>query len=106
IGKFDVVFSSTTLYNLRPILRTRRFVHFKAASAPGVIHAVKDFVRKPSLKPSPDMDPCESPYQSGELRGYYRDWHIIDGREIEFDCFSSGIPHRHALDVVMARRPG
>ncbi len=105
-GKFDVVFSSCTLNNLPPKLRARRFAHFKAATARGGIHAVNAFVPKPNVKPSPDMDTNESPYRSGELRGYYWDWHILDSREFEFDCNFSGIPHRHALDVVIARRPG
>jgi len=64
------------------------------------------FVPKPYLAPPPEMDPSESPYRSGELLGYYWDWQILDSGEVEFDCNSSGIPHRHAMDVVIARNPG
>ncbi|MCI4352674.1 MAG: class I SAM-dependent methyltransferase [Thermoplasmata archaeon] len=104
-GKFDVVFSSCTLNHLLPKLRARRFDHFKGATARGGIHAVNVFIPKPNYSPSLDMDPTGSPYRPGELRGYYWDWHILDSREFEFDCTFSGVPHRHALDVVIARRP-
>jgi tellurite methyltransferase len=63
------------------------------------------FVPKPYLPPAPEMDPQESPYRSGELLGYYWDWQIVDSGEVEFDCDSSGVPHRHAMDVVIARKP-
>ncbi len=104
-GRFDVVFSSASLNNLPPKLRLPRFAHFKAATAPRGVHAVNAFVAMPRLAPPPDMDPHQSPYLSGELQGYYRDWDIIEAREFVFECSFSGIPHQHALDVVIARRP-
>jgi tellurite methyltransferase len=105
-GRFDVVFSSGALNNLPHRLRVRRFAHFKAATMPGGINAMNAFVPKPYLARAPEMDPAESPYRSGELLGYYWDWQIVDSGEVEFDCNSSGVPHRHAMDVVIARKPG
>jgi tellurite methyltransferase len=104
-GKFDVVFSSSALNHLPSNFRARRFVHFKEATAPDGIHAVNAFVAKPYFKPFPDLDPNQTMYRPGELRGYYSDWHILDCREFESDCNVSGDPHRHAWDVVIARRP-
>lgn len=104
--KFDVVFSSSTLNHLPRKLRARRFAHFKAMTAPGGIHAVNAFVPQPGLRTPPDMDPNLAMYRSGELRGYYSDWLILDSREFEFDCNFDGVPHRHVLDVVIARKPG
>jgi tellurite methyltransferase len=105
-GTYDVVFSSSTLNHLPVKLRPRRFSHFKSATVRGGIHAVNAFVPQPYLKASPDMEPNTSLYRSGELRDYYRDWQILDSREFGFDCNFSGIPHRHSLDVVIARKPG
>lgn len=105
-SNFDVVYSSCTLNHLPPKLRARRFAHFKAATARGGIHAVNAFFPKPSLPPAPDQDPQETLYREGELRGYYGDWQILDSREFEFDCNFGGTPHRHALDVLIARKPG
>lgn len=63
------------------------------------------FVPKPYLDPPPEMDPAEHPYRPGELLGYYGDWQILDSGEVEFDCNSSGVPHRHAMDFVIAKKP-
>jgi len=104
--RFDVVFSSGALNNLPRAIRPARFSHFKESTIHGGIHAMNAFVPKPYLAPPPEMDPSESPYRSGELLGYYWDWQILDSGEVEFDCNSSGIPHRHAMDVVIARNPG
>ena len=101
----DVVFCSGALNNLPRRIRTARFAHFKAHTVPGGIHAMNSFVRKPYLAPSPEMDPSESPFRSGELLGYYGDWKILDSGELEFECNSSGVPHRHAMDVVIAQKP-
>jgi len=105
-GKFDVVFSSGTLGNLASEERARRVEHFKRATVRGGINAMNAFVNKPYLRPPPEMDRSETPYRSGELLGYYWDWQILESGEFEFACNSSGIPHRHAMDIVIARNPG
>jgi ubiquinone/menaquinone biosynthesis C-methylase UbiE len=104
-GHFDVVFSSTTLNHFPPRLRAARLAHFKAATIPGGIHAVNAFVPKPPRSVAPDMEPGQSPFRSGELRGYYRDWQVLESGTFEFGCHFGGAPHRHSLDVVVARKP-
>jgi tellurite methyltransferase len=104
-GKFEVVFSSGAVGNLPPTERGRRFAHFKDSTVPGGINAMNAFVTKPYLAAAPEMDPNESKYRAGELLSFYWDWQILETSEIEFDCNSSGIPHKHAMDVVIARRP-
>ncbi len=101
----DVVFCSGALNNLPRRIRAARLAHFKANTVPGGINAMNAFVPKPYLAPSPEMDPSESPFRSGELLGYYGDWRILDSGQLEFDCNSSGVPHRHAMDVVIAQKP-
>ncbi len=101
----DVVFCSGALNNLPRRIRAARLAHFKGNTARAGIHAMNAFVPKPYLAPPPEMDPSDSPFRSGELLGYYGDWQILDSGQVEFDCNSSGVPHRHAMDVVIAQRP-
>jgi tellurite methyltransferase len=105
-GRYDVIFSSCALNNLPTSLRSRRFAHFRRCTRPGGVHAVNAFVRAPSLGPHPESLPDRSPFRSGELRGYYRGWEILLSHRYDFDCLSREKPHRHSVDVVVARKPG
>jgi len=100
----DVVYSSGTMTFLPPALRPDYFAQLRRLTPAGGIHAMNVFVEKPFLATPPDWDPAESFYRSGELLGYYWDWEILSFREFIFDCNSSGVPHRHAMDVLVARR--
>lgn len=103
--RFDVVFSNCALNCLPRALRRARFGEFQRATTPGGVHAVNAFIHRPGAKPAPDLDPWASLYQPGELRRYYRGWEIQESREVRFDCPTPGTPHRHLLDVVVARKP-
>jgi len=61
-------------------------------------------VRKPYIPPQ-TTNPFASPFQSGELLGYYWDWQILESGQVEFISDASGVPHRKAMDVVIARKP-
>ncbi|MCR4392605.1 MAG: hypothetical protein NUV94_07620 [Candidatus Acetothermia bacterium] len=63
-------------------------------------------MEKPFIPRAPDAEANGHPYRSGELLGYYWDWEILYCTEEIFDCHSSGIPHRHAVNRVIARKPG
>jgi len=102
--RVDVVFSSGALNNLPRRIRTARFEHFKASTAPGGINAMNADVPKPYIPP-PTTNPFASPFRSGELLGYYWDWEILDSGQGEFVSNSGGVPHRKAMDVVIARKP-
>lgn len=103
--KFDVVFSSCALNYLPRELRARRIADFQAATAPEGVHAVNAFTSGTDRMPVPDVDPDSIPFRTGELRGYYRDWQVLDSRELRSGCAFGGRPHRHVVDVVIARRP-
>ena len=46
-------------------------------------------------------------YERSELMSYYHDWEILFSVEEIFDCMSGGIPHKHAVNRIIARRyPG
>jgi len=63
------------------------------------------FVKKPFIKKAPDTTESENSFRSGELMGYYWDWEIMHCNEEIFDCMSGGVPHEHAVNRVIARRP-
>ena len=102
--RVDVVFSSGALNNLPLRLRAARFDHFKANTSPGGINAMNADVPKPYIPPQ-TTNPFASPFRSGELLGYYWDWQILNSAQVEFVSNSGGVPHRKAMDVVIARRP-
>ena len=54
--------------------------------------------------PAPDSEPTAHSYRSGELLTYYWDWEILYFLEEIFDCTSSGVPHRHAVNRIVARQ--
>lgn len=102
--RVDVVFCSGALNNLPRRIRARRFEHFKAQTAPGGINAMNADVAKPYIA-TQTTNPFASPFRSGELLGYYWDWQILDSAQVEFISTASGVPHRKAMDVVIARKP-
>ena len=102
--RVDVVFSSGALNNLPRRIRASRFEHFKANTVPGGINAMNADVPKPYIPPY-SMNPFATPFRSGELLGYYWDWEILDSGQGEFISNSGGVPHRKAMDMVIARKP-
>lgn len=101
---YDVIFSTGTLQYLPPEMRPQRFENYKACTSPDGINALSVFVKKPFIPPAPDGEATAHSYRSGELMGYYWDWEILYCAEEIFDCMSSGIPHKHAISRIVARR--
>lgn len=103
---YDVIFSTGALHYLPAEVRAARFADYKAHTAPGGLNTLSVFVEKPFIPPAPDEEPTIAHlYRSGELLGYYWDWEILWCTEEIFDCSSGGIPHRHCMDRVIARKP-
>ena len=101
---YDVIFSTGTLQYLPPEVRGQSFQQYKDATSPEGINALSVFVTKPFIARAPDAEETAFPYKSGELMGYYWDWEILYCTEEIFDCMSSGIPHKHAVNRIIARR--
>ncbi len=102
---YDVIFSTGTLQFLPVERRQRCFENYKACTSPEGTHVIAVLVDKPFLPPAPDADPGEKqPFRSGELLGYYWDWEIAYFIEEIFDCNSGGIPHKHCINRMIARR--
>lgn len=101
---YDVLYSSGALHYIRPALRDEVFANWQAHTAPGGVHALNCFVEKPFIAPPPENEPRSFFYRSGELFGYYTDWLLHTCTERIFDCDSSGVPHQHCMDTVVAQR--
>lgn len=61
-------------------------------------------MKKPFIEPAPDHEDTAHDWISGELFTHYRDWRLDFCAEVIFDCTSGGVPHRHAMDQIIARR--
>lgn len=101
---YDVIFSTGTLHYLPPELRGQRFQNYKDRTLPDGIHVLSVFVRKPFIPQAPDSEATAHAYRSGELMGYYWNWEILYCTEEIFDCTSGGVPHKHAVNRIIARR--
>ena len=102
---YDVIFSTGVLHYLPPALRDEALAAYREATAPGGLNAHTVLVAKPFIAPAPDAEPTAYLWRSGELLTQYRDWHIDFFEEAVFDCDSSGVPHQHAVNRMVARRP-
>lgn len=100
----DVIFSTGTLHYLPPEVRGQRFQNYKDCTSSDGINAFSVFVEKPFIPRAPDAEETAYPYTSGELMSYYWDWEILYCTEEIFDCMSSGVPHKHAVNRIVARR--
>lgn len=103
---FDVVFSSGVLQYLKPNLRKLFIDGLKSKTTVDGIHVLHTFVSKPFLDRAPDAEDSEALWSSGELMSLYHDWHIEWSVEEIKDCMSSGVPHRHAHNRILARKMG
>ena len=102
---YDVAFSTGTLHYLPPGVRDRYFRRLKEKAPFGGIHAFSVLVTKPFIARAPDAERRAHLFKSGELLGYYWDWEILYSTEEIFDCDSSGTPHKHAVNRMIARKP-
>jgi tellurite methyltransferase len=101
---YDVIFSTGALHYLPPEMRHQRFKDFKVCTSPDGIHAFSVFVEKPFISRAPDAEDTAYMFASGELMSYYWDWEILYCNEEIFDCMSSGVPHKHAVNRIIAKR--
>jgi len=104
-AEYDVVFSTGTLHLLPRYLRNQRFQNYKQHTREGGLNVFSILIPKPFIAKPPDGDPGRrAPYKSGELMSHYWDWEILFSIEEIFDCMSSGIPHKHAVNRIIAKK--
>ena len=100
---YDIIFSTGVLHYISPSKRQEIFDSYKRHTNPKGINLFNAFVAKPFIAPAPDVVGYEDFY-SGELFAYYRDWYIHEMDEIIYDCNSRGVPHKHCLDIIIAKK--
>lgn len=103
-GEYDIVFSSGVLHYIPEPLRRELLESYQAHTASSGLHALNVFVRKPFLPSPPDEETPATLWRSGELAGLYADWRFHRFTEEIFDCDSSGIPHQHCMDAIIAEK--
>ncbi len=101
---YDIIYSSGALHYIKPELRDEIMNSYKIHTNENGLHIFNVFVDKPFVAPPPENEEHSYFWHSGELLSYYRDWYIEYSSEIIFDCDSSGIPHKHAMNIVYARK--
>jgi tellurite methyltransferase len=101
---YDILFSSGVLHYINPKLRLETFDNYKKFTNSNGIHALNVFVQKPFIAPAPEKETASFKWVSGELFTYYHDWYIHESTEVVFDCNSSGIPHKHAMNKLIAQK--
>ena len=102
---YDILFSTGTLHYIPEQLRPEILGNYKEFTNPNGIHVFSVFVQKPFIATAPDAEETAQVWISGELFTHYHDWRIEYCTEEIFDCMSSGIPHQHAVNRIIARRP-
>jgi tellurite methyltransferase len=102
--EFDILFSTGSLHYIPPSLRSEVFENYKGFTRPGGLNVFSVFVKKPFIGKAPDGEPTAHKWISGELFTYYHDWLIEYCTEEIFDCTSSGVPHKHAVNRMIARK--
>lgn len=102
--EFNVLFSTGVLQYIPAKKRQAIFDQYKEHTSIDGLNVFSVFVKKPFIEKAPDGEKSAHYWYSGELLNLYRDWKIEYSVEEIFDCMSSGIPHKHAVNRVIARK--
>lgn len=103
-NEFDIIYSSGVLQYIPEEKRKSIIDNMKENTTEGGINILNVFVEKPFLEAAPDWETQEYFWQTGEIFHYYHDWKMEWMEERIFDCNSSGIPHKHCMNVMLARK--
>lgn len=101
--QYDIIFSNGVFHYIPVDIRNQLISDYQEHTAPNGIHSLNVFVKKPFVAPAPEKETNATAWQSGELASYYSDWLLHEMSEVIFDCNSSGIPHQHCMDTVIAQ---
>ena len=104
---YDIIFSSGVFHYIPYDLRENIIDNLKAHTITNGINVINVFVRKPFVQLPPDIEESElaaGDWKSGEIFMYYHDWLFRKNEEKIFDCNSSGVLHKHCMDVIIAEK--
>lgn len=102
--KYDIIYSSGALHYMKPEHRSEIIGDYRSNTNENGLNAFHVFVEKPYIAPPPEKEKNWNPWLSGQIFTCYHDWLIESCREYVFDCDSSGVRHRHAANVIYARK--
>lgn len=102
-NNYDILYSSGALHYIKPELCDEIIDNYQIHTNMKGLHAFNVFVEKPFIALPPEHEEHSCFWRSGQLLTYYADWFIEYFTESVFDCDSSGIPHRHAMNTLHAR---
>lgn len=102
--EFDIIYSNGVLHYIPNEIREEIFTNYKQFTSTNGINIFSAFVNKPFIERAPDREKYTYPWLSGELFSMYHDWKIEDCEEKIFDCMSGGMPHKHAINRILARK--
>ena len=104
---YNIIFSSCVFHYIPNELCRSVIDSLKMHTTANGINVINVFVKKPFIPLPPDIEESEiaaGNWKSGELFMYYHDWLFHKNEERIFDCNSSGIPHKHCMDVLIAEK--
>ena len=102
---YDIIFSSGAFDYMRPEFRTEITGHLKEHTNEDGVNAIKVFVEKPFIELNDKKKKVNHyPWNSSEIFTYYHDWEISRMDEVIFDCNSGGMPHKHCIDIMIAKK--
>lgn len=101
---FDIIFSSGAFHYIRPEFKDEIIDNFKNHTSQGGLNVFNVFINKPFIAPAPENEPVSFAWKSGEMFTYYTDWLLREAGETIFDCKSSGVPHQHCIDYMIAEK--
>lgn len=102
--QYDIIFSSGVFHYIPECLRSEILSDYQVHTNGNGIHVLNVFVHKPFIPKAPEKEENSTVWRSGELAIHYSDWLIHQMSEIIFSCNSSGVPHQHCMDEVVAEK--
>lgn len=101
---YDILYSSGVFEYIKPELRLEIMDNYMTHVNEGGLVAFHTFVEKPFIPRPPEKEVNAYAWKSGELFTYFSDWLIEGCSEYVLDCNSSGIPHKHASNLLFAKK--
>lgn len=102
--EFDIIFSCGVMHYIKPEFQSEIIENYQEHTSINGLNVFNVFIRKPFIAPAPENEPLSYAWKSGELFTYYADWLLHEAGETVFDCNSSGIPHRHCINHMIAEK--
>lgn len=105
-GTYDLIIAHGCLHLVEPPHSSRLLKEMKAGTRAGGYNVVAVFTD--AIEPPEDLQPfMRGVFHEGDLFEAYSGWQIKEARSYTLeDDHPGGNPHRHAIDKLLARKPG